>query len=234
MTDHRAWVAFLNPYTFVIPDEQEKWEISSAEINSNSYNGAKLSEPVATLPLTNTKHIDALVSYDGAIAIPKNSDYPSAEIALDNINGIFCAILLGGVHAEVISSTELHIGSLMSKSNIFVFRPGLHTSLRLGWASLPERDNLISAQTVRVSELRKAYLHGIKVLTAINNLTPLFLLHGYTAMMYQNRTDALSSLWIVVEQLTWFLWKNRFLTAPELHPVSMNSRRQSLKDDYRT
>jgi hypothetical protein len=39
-------VAFLNPYTIVLPDIEDKWKFSIEQINSNSYDGDKLSEPV--------------------------------------------------------------------------------------------------------------------------------------------------------------------------------------------
>jgi hypothetical protein len=35
-----------NPYTIVLPDVEDKLEISIEQINSNSYDGDKLSEPV--------------------------------------------------------------------------------------------------------------------------------------------------------------------------------------------
>jgi hypothetical protein len=35
-----------NPYTIVLPDVEDKLEISIEQINSNSYDGDKLSEPI--------------------------------------------------------------------------------------------------------------------------------------------------------------------------------------------
>ncbi|SCY49105.1 hypothetical protein SAMN05216308_11330 [Nitrosospira sp. Nsp13] len=32
-------------------------------------------------------------------------------------------------------------------------------------------------------------MQGIDLIKAINNLSPFFLLHGYTAMVHQNRSD---------------------------------------------
>lgn len=229
-----AWMAFLNPYTFVLHDEAEKMEVSLEQLNSNSYDGNKLSEVVVTLPLTNACNINALISFDGAIAIPKNADYPSEKIALDNINRIFCALLLGGVHVEVISPRELFSGMLENKKNIFIFQDELHSRLRHQWSSMQERIVLMTPRIVNTHELRDAYLHGMSILSSVKNLSPFFLLHGYTAMVFQNRSDALSSLWITVEQLTSFIWENHFLRNPEFHPVNMKNRFDSLKQDNRT
>lgn len=229
-----AWVSFLNPYTIVLPEGEEKFEISLEQINLNSYDGDKLSKVVATLPLVGTTGIPALISYDGAITIPRNVDHPSDKKAVECINRIFCAILLGGVHTEVVDASELLCGILENEKNIFVFNPTAHSRFRHKDASLSERIQLMHPRTVRVSDLRKAYLHGLSVIDAIKNFSPFFLLHGYSAMVYQNRSDALSSLWVAVEQLTVFLWENRFLSTPEFHPAQMKGRFDSLKQDNRT
>ena len=230
-----AWAAFLNPYTFIIADRSEYVEISIDQINSNTYDNTLLSKTVTSLPLTNNDHLYALVSYDGAIAIPRNIDYPSSNIALDNINRIFCAILLGGEHTEVVGPELLLNGSILENTkDIFIYQDGRHSRLRHKWASLNEKIILTHPRIICISDLRNAYMHGIKIINSINNLSPFFLLHGYSAMVYRNRSDALSSLWIVVEQLTSFLWENRFLTTSNLHPKMMNDRKKSLKEDNRT
>lgn len=229
-----AWIAFLNPYTIVLPEGEEKFEISLEQINTNSYDNDKLSEVVATLPLGGTSVISALISYDGAIAIPRNTDHPSDKKAAESINRIFCAILLGGEHAEVIGARELLCGSLENQKCLFVFNPTVHSRFRHKWASLSERIQLMHPRTVRASDLRKAYDHGLSVINAIKNFSPFFLLHGYSAMVSQNRSDALSSLWIVVEQLTWCLWKSRVLCSPSVDLKSLVAERKLLKKDSRT
>lgn len=229
-----AWMAFLSPYTVILRNAEDKYEISLDEINSNSYDGDKLSKAVATLSLSNAQNANALVSFDGAISIPMNEHYSSRNIALDNINRIFCALLIGGIHAEVVTNKELLSGCLHDKENLFAYIPTLHGSLRHKSASITDRIILRHPRILRVSELTEAYLHGAPVIEAIQNFSPFFLLHGYSAMIHQNRSDALSSLWIVVEQLTWSLWDGKFLNSSEFNPPNMKSRIDSLKQDNRT
>ena len=230
-----AWASFLKPYTAILTDSEDGLEVLPEQINSNSYDESKLSKAVLTLSLTNSEHIDALVSYDGAIAIPRNADYPSVDIAIEKLNCIFCAILLGGLHAEVISSSELVSAFLENNEDIFVCIPSIHTRFRHKNASIGERIMLMQPRLIRISELKDAYQHGCSVIDAVSNFSPFFLLDGYTAMIHQNRSLALSSLWIVVEQLTSFLWDERFLATNKFHPVKKNkSRLESLKQDNRT
>ena len=212
-----AWASFLKPYTAILIDSEDGLEVSLEQVNSGSYDKSKLSKAVSTIPLINSEHIDALVSYDGAIAIPRNADYPSVDIAIEKLNSIFCAILLGGVHTEVISTSELVAASLQNNEDIFVHTPSIHTRLRNEDASISERIMLTQPRKIRMSELKDAYQHGCSIIDAVSNFSPFFLLDGYTAMIHQNRSLALSSLWIVVEQLTSFLWDERFLATNKFH-----------------
>lgn len=189
-----------------------------------------------TLPLTNPAGVNAMVCYDGTIVIPRNPHSFTVEMTVDKLNCVLCAILLGGVHAEVINHPDLNSCDPNHNDYIFMFTgSSLHSRLRMGDSSITERIVLMHPRILTVSELTSAYDHGLSVINAISNLSPFFLLNGYSAMVYQNKSDALSSLWVVVEQLTSFLWENKFLKTPEFHPTKNNkSRLDSLKGDNRT
>jgi hypothetical protein len=52
-------------------------------------------------------------------------------------------------------------------------------------------------------------------------------------MRYSNWSSALSNLWIIAEQITDYLWVNRFLDDPSRDP-EIPARRQTLINDNRT
>lgn len=206
-----AWAAFIKPYTILLPDDVDEYKVSLEQVNTNNYDNDKLSVVVTTLPSKDAEDISTLISFDGAISIPRNIDFPSNNKAIEEINLILCAILIGGIHTEVIHSQELFSGSLENEKNIFIYNPSLHSRLRHKEASISERMTpLMHPRILHVSELSTAYIHGIAIINSICNFTPFFLLHGYTAMTYQNKSDALSSFWVVVEQLTSFIWETQF------------------------
>jgi hypothetical protein len=91
------------------------------QINANSYDGKRLAEVVATLPLGTPSGIDALISYDGAIAIPQCEDFPSKVDGVAKLNEVLCSLLLGGIHAEVLHSDGLVVGSLQDKAAFRVY-----------------------------------------------------------------------------------------------------------------
>lgn len=232
-----AWISFLfQSGTVVLPDSEDMFEITLEQINANIYNGKKLSEIASRLSITNNPDsLPALISYDGAIAIPMGKAHPSAEIAVDTINRILGAILLGGIRVEAIDSKKLECGSLLEGGkNIFSYIPSGHSRLRNNWASITESIALLHPQIIRESELKNAYNNGYKLLNIISNFSPIFLLRGQSALYHRNLSDALSNLWIVVEQLTYFFWEHHFLSMPEFHPKKMPNRIKSFKSDNRT
>lgn len=225
-----AWMAYLLPYTAVHRDEASGLNISLEQINANSYDGNKLAEVVGTLPLNTSSGIPALISYDGAIAIPQCNDFPSNADGVSKLNEILCSVLLGGVHAEVLHSDALVVGSLQDGIRLFAYTPNLHTQLRLNWAAINDRlSPLMYPRVLMVEEIQKAYCQGQQVVKAIHNLSPFFLLNGYTAMVYRNNSDALNNLWIVVEQLTEYLWAENYVKNKSIFPARVSKCHALLK-----
>ena len=166
---------------------------------------------VATLPLDTSGGIPALISYDGAIAIPQCEDFPCNADGVSKLNEILCSLLLGGVHTEVLHSDDLVVGSLQDRTRLFAYTPSLHTQLQLNWAAINDRlMPLMHPRVLMVVDIHRAYSQGQQVIRAIHNFSPFFLLNGYTAMVYRNNSDALNNLWIAVEQLTEYLWKENY------------------------
>lgn len=215
-----AWMAYLHPYTAVHRDETSGLNISFDQINTNSYDGNKLAEVVATLPLGTPSEIPALISYDGAIAIPQCVDFPNNADGVGKLNETLCSLLLGGIHTEVVHSDGLAVGSLQDGIRLFAYTPSLHTQLRLNWAAINDRlSPLMHPRVLMVAEIQEAYSQGQQVVKAIHNLSPFFLLNGYTAMVYRNTSDALNNLWIAVEQLTEYLWAEHYVKNKSTFPA---------------
>jgi len=225
-----AWHAFLQPYTWVLRDGED-FGIALEQINANSYAGERLSEPVTSFAAAG---VAALISRDGAFALPMQGDCVQQHRAVEMLNRLFCALLIGGIHTEFVAYNEVLVGSLGEDCRLFVYTPTQYGRFRHMDASISERIALMHPRVIRVSQLQEALAFGMDTLALSKNLSPSFLLHGYTALQHQRTSEALSSLWIVVEQLTSFLWETRFLNNPTLHPAGMKGRVDGMKQDNRT
>lgn len=225
-----AWMAYLRPYSAIHRDASSGLNITLDQINTNSYDGSKLAEAVSCLPLGNQSGIPALVSYDGAIAIPQCSDFPNRVEAVRKLNELLCSLLLGGIHVEVLRSQDLVVGTLHEKTKLFAFTPGLHTALQLNMAALQDLcAPLIFPRLLMVDDLRDAFHQGQQVIRSIPNFTPYFLLNGYTDMVYRNNSDALSNLWIAVEELTELLWSDQYMKNLDSYSSEVTKEHAELK-----
>ncbi|MGA9703393.1 hypothetical protein [Pseudomonas sp.] len=229
-----AWVAHLHPYTAVHRDQNSGLEITLDQINENSYDGARLAHVVASLPLGTPSGIPALISYDGGIAIPQCEDFPTRADGINKLNELLCSFLLGGIHAEIISSEALVAGFLKDEATLFAGAPGLHSQLRSNMASIIDRlEPLMYPRVLMTAEIQAAYGQGQRVIAEIQNLSPFFLLNGYSAMVYRNTSDALNNLWIAVEQITEYLWVQKYLKDKATFSAAVASVHAKLKKERR-
>lgn len=225
-----AWMVHLRPYSAIVSDSKKQLNFSLEQINENSYDGMQLSEVVGILPLEIDEGLVALVSYDGAIAIPQCNAFSTRSEGIAKLNEILCSLLLGGIHAEVLHSHELVIGSLHKKTNLFANTPSFHTQLRSNWASITELlEPLMYPRVLSVDNLKKAFSEGQEIIRSIPQFSPFFLLNGYTSLTNQNNSDALNNLWIVVEQLTEILWLNQYSRNSSSYSPNVNKRHDQLK-----
>lgn len=210
-----AWMVHLTPYSAIISDNQPQLEFSLDQINNNSYDGKQLSNVIGVLSLGdggNDSNLDALISYDGAIAIPQSEKNPTRIIGITKLNEILCCLLLGGIYTEIMHPNELMVGTLYEKQYLFSYQPSLHNRLRCNCASISELITpLMHPRILYLNDVQQAYIEGREILNALPTFTPFFLLNGYTSLINQNNNDALNNLWIVVEQLTEILWKKIYI-----------------------
>ena len=83
------WQSFLTPCTLVLKDGED-FTPTLEQINTNTYAGEKLAEPVAALAAFGAT---VLVSRDGAFALPIEGDFALQHQAGAMMNRLFCALL---------------------------------------------------------------------------------------------------------------------------------------------
>ncbi len=236
-----AWVAYLSPFRFVVPDSEEPISISLDDINSNSYDHGKLCRIVSVVsPKDDTSH-NMVLCYDGALAIPRSSQFLTRESALQFFTKVLCQLTLGGTHCEAIDHRDIVTGDIHEDGLLWpvdIGRSGsssLHSKLRMRIAGNIDSIILAHPKHISVSEFATSLDIGSKYFSNISNLTPSFLLRGITEYAYGNWSSALSNLWITIEQLTDWHWTNSFISNPSYHPAKMIEKRlPSLKSDSRT
>jgi hypothetical protein len=242
LLDH-AWVAYISPFSFVVPDDEEPLEVSLDEINNNSYDHGKLCRIVARFPL-NEKGLEKFrmaICYDGALAVPRYKSLSQKEHAIRFFSTVLCNLLLGGIYCEAIDARDVVWGQLYKKQLIWPVSLGqsvssqLHASLRTRKAGPLQTILLSNPRLIRLSEFKNAFKVGAQVTNKIRNFSPQFLIRGVTELQDRNWSAALSNLWICVEQLTDFMWEKKFVKDSTKHPKQpLSGRLKALRGDTRT
>lgn len=202
-----AWITFLFKEGTIIHDEQNKFEIILEQINQNTYNGKELSKIITTLENFDEEcPLPILVSVDGSIMLPVNDIYPTQEIAVNKFNAIISALFMGGIVINAVHLGDLEQGTLLEGGEYsFSYMSSSYNRFRNNWASPTELSALLIPSYINSTEIQNAYLAGQDVLNNIS-FSPIYLVQGYHSMQLWKTADALSNLWIVVEQLTNLIW----------------------------
>lgn len=237
---NQCWIAYLHPYTFIIPDDEKPWEVELEQINNISYNHSNLIRIVCKIK-TEENELDALICYDGAIAIARNGKFHKKEEAINFFNKLFSKLLFDGFYDEGVDSRDIVSGRIHEGWGIDNTEFGgsassqSHSKVRTRTASNMDTIFLASPRVLKVSSLNESINKGNKIFAKIPNLTPKFLIKGITEIQYQNWDLVLSNLWITSEQIIDYLWYHSFLPNQDYHPNhEIDGRKKSLKDDNRT
>lgn len=235
-----CWVAFIHPMTFVVPDDENQWEVKLEDINNISYSSGNLVRIVTKFNIEKSE-LSGLICYDGAIAIPKNIKFQTKESALNYFSLFFAKLLLANFYVEGIDHKDIVNGHLNENWSIWPTDLGsssisnLHSKIRMLNASNIDTIHLANPRIIYVSELLDKLKLGEEIFKQIPNLNPKFLLRGITELKYKNWDLVLSNLWISIEQLIDFIWNYQFLVNNDHHPrIEVPNRKKSLKEDTRT
>lgn len=235
------WITYLSPIR-LIKHEEENISFSLDEINSCSYDNRLLCRIVGSITSTfqNIK-IDYIICGDGALAINCENTLFSSNDLLLLYNDFLCKLLIGGLYVEAVNNRDITTGSLHGKNMIWPVNFGesmcsnMHARLRMKLANNMESIFLdgACANAKNLNELSEIFNKGRNAIEPIFNLSTYYLISGVTEMMHNNWSSAVSSLWIVIEQIIDFLWLNVFL-ADETRNPDIPSRIKSLQQDNRT
>lgn len=205
-----AWITFLFEPLVLISKTKDDFVVTLDEVNSNLYDTRILSKFVTKLKDYNeNSQLDILVTFDGSIMLPIDENYNTPEKAINKFNEIIGALFLGGILVKPIDLTKLHQGCIMENGGSnFSYIPSPNNDFRNKSASITERIKAHIPNHIQVEEFIEAYNFGMSIINKIN-FSPIFLALGYHYLNQGKIAESLSNLWIVIEQLTDFLYQSK-------------------------
>lgn len=209
-----AWITFLFEPLMLISKNKQDFVVTLDEVNSNLYDTRILSRFVAKLEdYDKNSQLDILVTFDGSIMLPIDENYNTPEKAINKFNEIIGALFLGGILVKPIDLTNLHQGCIIENGGSnFSYTPSPNNDFRNNYTSIIERIKALHPTHIQVEEFTEAYNFGINIINKVD-FSPIFLALGYHYLHQGKVAESLSNLWIVIEQLTDFLYQNKIDTS---------------------
>jgi hypothetical protein len=230
-----ALISYLHPFRLVTTETHQAWDISIDQVNNGAWDYVKLHEIVGGLDVGLAAPYHMVVCFDGALALPPIPALRSVPSSVEFFNRCLGAILIGGIYCEAVSLDHVETGSILDWKYLRASGMGtssasqFHNLVRTRMAPPVLAIQLLNPRRMTFLDLQTAAGRGFEVLKAVPELTPEFLLKGVTAIARQDWSSALSSLWVVVEQLTSHLWERDILAGETIESVS--GRQAQLKDN---
>jgi len=230
-----VYVTYIYPLQFVV-HENEKIDFTIEEINTLSYDHSLLHRIIGTI--TNCfagKNIEYLVCGDGALGI-KTTDNISEDEILTHYNDLLCKLFLGGMNVEAITNRDIAKGRIYESKSIWPVDFGeswnshIHAELRMKVVGITDAILLYQPEgrTITIEKLIEKLNNGNTIVNKIPNLSTFHLINGITEFRHCNWTSALTFLWVVVEEITDYLWLQNIVD--NVTGEKAKKRKEMLKD----
>lgn len=232
---NRVYVTYIYPIQFVV-HENEKIDFSIEEINSLSYDHSLLHRIIGTITNHfNNRDVEYLVCGDGALGIKIEENISEDDIIL-HYNDLLCKMFLGGMRVEAITNKDITEGSIYESKSIWPVNFGeswnshIHAELRMKVVGVTDAILLYQPEerTITIENMRKKLEEGNKIANMIPNLSTFHLLNGITEFKYRNWSSSLTFLWIVVEEITDYLWLRNIIS--KVTGDNSKKRKETLRD----
>ena len=229
-----ALLSYLHPFRIVTNEELTDWVVTIEQVNQRTWDYETLHRVVGGIDVGLTSPYNLLVGFDGALALPPIPGLLAASRGVEFFNRVLGALLLGGIYCEAVNLDSVERGDILDwkfiraygRTSSFIGQ--FHNTVRMKMAPPIHAIELMNPRKVKLSELQKASARGFQLLSKVPELTPEFLLKGVTGLARKDWGNALSNLWIVIEQITSHLWSKEMLGVSFNH---VPGRRDQLKDN---
>ena len=230
-----VYVTYIYPIQFVV-HENEKIDFSIEEINNLAYDHSLLHRIVGTI--TNRfdgRDIEYLVCGDGALGIKAEGTIAEDDMIV-HYNDLLCKLFLGGMNVEAITNKDIATGNIYESKSIWPVNFGeswnshIHAELRMRVVGVTDAIVLYQPEKrmTTIEKMKEMYNKGSVIVGAIPNLSTFHLMNGITEFRHRNWSSALTFLWIIVEEITDYLWVQNIVD--KVSGENSKKRKEMLKD----
>lgn len=230
-----VWSGCFSPFKLVMFDDED-WSPSLDEINSSTYDNAKLFRLTLNVDV-GISPLSLIVLFDGTLVLPAYADIPKHR-ALQIFNKHLTCLLLGGMIVEEVEPNDVSRGSL----NLWGYHrhhlpvgqyTKLSQSLRIAQSSVDEAILLYRPNKITKKKYLKTHEIGLNLLNLFPNNLSTVLLPACTSYINEKWERALILGWTSIELMIEKLWTEKIINA-SLIPGIAPKRRKNFLSDTRT
>ena len=231
----KVYVTYLYPIQFIVHDD-EQIDFPIEEINSLSYDHSVLHRIIGTINSTfDGNTIDYIICGDGALGIRIDGNV-SKDALPGYYNDFLCKLFLGGLEVEAISNRDITTGDIYESRSIWPVNFGeswnshIHAELRMRIVGVTDAILLYQPErrTISIEEMEEMLNKGTVIVDLIPNLSTFHLINGITEYKHCNWQATLTYLWVIVEELTDWLWSQKIIN--NVTGDNAKKRKEMLKD----
>ncbi len=218
-------------------NEKDNWSTSLTEINRLEYDYVKLHRLSASFDIDLPPPFCLHMGFNGALILPALQELHPLEKSVELFNKFIGKLILGGVYYDSVGPYGIDKGILYETGYFRGFGIShdpfarIQAALQTKMAGPLHTGDLLYPMFIKSSELHRAYNIGKKVTESINNLSVDLLLKGVSAFVGHSWPEALSNLWICLEQIVSQLWNTEFILKTDHVKPEIQGRKEFLKDD---
>lgn len=230
-----VYVTYIYPIQFVV-HENEKIDFPIEDINNLSYDHSLLHRIIGTIKnCYDNREVEYLVCGDGALGI-KTEEAISEDDIIVHYNDLLCKLFLGGMNVEAITNKDIVKGDIYESKSIWPVDFGeswnshIHAELRMKVVGVTDAILLYQPENrmTTIEKMSEKLNKGNMIVRAIPNLSTFHLLNGITEFKHRNWSAALTFLWVVVEEITDYLWLQNIIN--NVTGENSKKRKEMLKD----
>ena len=230
-----VYVTYIYPIQFVV-HENEKIDFPIEDINNLSYDHSLLHRIIGTIiNCYDNREVEYLVCGDGALGI-KTEEAISEDDIIVHYNDLLCKLFLGGMNVEAITNKDIVKGDIYESKSIWPVDFGeswnshIHAELRMKVVGVTDAILLYQPENrmTTIEKMSEKLNKGNMIVRAIPNLSTFHLLNGITEFKHRNWSAALTFLWVVVEEITDYLWLQNIIN--NVTGENSKKRKEMLKD----
>jgi len=217
-----VYVAVTSPFTNVVFDNEEPFQLSLEDVNSGNYDRLKFCRTTLAvsgdIEAMNERNMAVIITYSGCMLFPRLPGLEKQSV-IDACNAILLRLLFGGIEFDAVVPEDVGYGSVCG-TGYFMLSGGCSGSnyqqlmhLQQDEATANDLISLMSPRYYSQKEFNTTLQDGLVITTKIPEVNPSIFLNGMTFFKTYQLAPSLVFSWSTAETLIGKIWSEKVVPS---------------------